>query len=62
MTLYTEEQLKKNLHPDLFNLILPQLKPIVLPTNEFIEKAACGNIDQYHGAMWLKKEIIIQTK
>ena len=39
MILFEEEQLKKNLHPDLFDLIKPQLNPIELPSDEEIEKA-----------------------
>jgi len=40
MILFEEEQLKKNLHPDLFNLIKTQLTPIELPSAEQVEKKA----------------------
>lgn len=62
MKLYTEEELKKVLHPDLFHLILPQMTPIEIPNDDIIKEAANGNIDGYNGAMWLKYNYIIKKK
>jgi hypothetical protein len=76
MILFEEEQLKKNLHPDLFNLIKTQLSPIELPSDEEIEKellehTKVSTIDPYksfyfnaamYGAKWMKQLILNQNK
>ena len=65
MKLYTESQIRDALDNEDFayiaNIVIAQMKPIELPTNEFIKQAAAGNIDQYNGAMWLRHQIKIQT-
>ena len=74
MILFEEEQLKKNLHPDLFNLIKTQLTPIELPSDEEIEQRVTtlfGDVGMYQlydkdrfidGAKWLKEQILNQNK
>jgi hypothetical protein len=65
MKLFTEEEIRKVLHPDLFHLILPRMTPIELPSDEEIEKyaskyAADGVI--IVGAKWMKEQILNQNK
>lgn len=69
MKLYTEEQIKKVLHPDLFYLILPQLIPIELPSDEEINREASNkhygtNFKHvfYNGGNWVIEKIKNQIK
>lgn len=70
MILFEEEQLKKNLHPDLFDLIKPQLNPIELPSDEEIAKhmTSVWFADNMHrecfklGSIWMKTQIKNQIK
>ena len=75
MKLYTEEQVRKVLHPDLFHLILPRMTPIELPSDVEVGKIVLGNspIMEHRdsgyfaaGAMsynkWLKEQILNQNK
>ena len=70
MKLYTEEQVRKVLHPDLFHLILPQMTPIELPSDEEIEessyKMSGNNVSPSSnfiiGAYWMKEQILNQNK
>ena len=72
MKLYTEEQVRKVLHPDLFHLILPQMTPIELPSDEEMEKEAFqipfNNTNEFYdksfikGAKWMKEQILNQNK
>ena len=65
MKLYTEEQVRDALDNEDFayiaNIVIAQMQPIELPTNEFIEKTA-NNQSHYEGAMWLKQQILNQNK
>jgi hypothetical protein len=65
MKLYTEEQIRDALDNEDFtyiaNIVIAQMQPIELPTNEFIEKAA-NTQSHYEGAMWLKQQILNQNK
>ena len=78
MKLYTEEEIRKVLHPDLFHLILPRMTPIELPSDEEIGKEMdklpfSKHVDDglYNdgqlmgfelGAKWLKEQILNQNK
>jgi len=68
MILFEEEQLKKNLHPDLFNLIKTQLTPIELPSAEDIANKAeiLFTLEEQEsfidGAKWMKEQIKNQIK
>ena len=69
MILFEEEQLKKNLHPDLFDLIKPQLKPIELPSDEEIKDKSFNKFTQSNartcfeeGAKWVREKILNQNK
>ena len=68
MKLYTEEQVRKVLHPDLFHLILPRMTPIELPSDDEIKKEAEISFDDpdilvfYLGAKWIKEQILNQNK
>jgi hypothetical protein len=69
MKLYTEEEIRKVLHPDLFHLILPRMTPIELPSDEEISKEASNNhygTNFKHvfasGAKWMKEQILNQNK
>jgi hypothetical protein len=65
MKLYTEEQVRDALDNEDFayiaNIVIAQMQPIELPTNEFIEKTA-NTQSHYEGAMWLKQQILNQNK
>jgi len=65
MKLYTENQIRDALDNEDFtyiaNIVIAQMQPIELPTNEFIEKAA-NTQSHYEGAMWLKQQILNQNK
>ena len=67
MKLYTEEQVRKVLHPDLFHLILPQMQPIELPCDEEIEQEAYYKVSDHtenpyasfkSGAKWMRYKIL----
>ena len=71
MKLYTEEQIRKVLHPDLFHLILPQMTPIELPSDEDMEQEAYYKVSDHtenpyasfkSGAKWMKEQILNQVK
>jgi hypothetical protein len=67
MKLYTEEEIKNQLNPDLFNLIEPKLTPIELPSDKKIdavaEKTLGVSMNGFRlGAKWLKEQILKQTK
>jgi hypothetical protein len=68
MILFEEEQLKKNLHPDLFNLIKTQLIPIELPSDEEMANASnhCKDgqvkVGFLRGVLWMKEQILNQNK
>lgn len=65
MKLFTEEQIREALDNEDFayiaDIVIAQMQPIELPTNEFIEKAA-NSQSHYEGAMWLKHQILNQSK
>ena len=65
MKLFTEEQIRDALDNEDFayiaDIVIAQMKPIELPTNEFIENAA-NTQSHYEGAMWLKQQILNQSK
>jgi hypothetical protein len=64
--LYTESQIIDALENEDFsyitNIVIAQMQEIEIPSEETISKASSGNLDQYHGAMWLRNEIIKQLK
>ena len=68
MKLYTEEQVRKVLHPDLFHLILPQMQPIELPSDDEMANASnhCKDgqvkVGFLRGVLWLKEQILNQNK
>ena len=63
MKLYTEEQVLKIIQksvmdkPETYYEILQYYKPIELPSDEEIEKAA-NTQSHYEGAMWFKYKIL----
>jgi hypothetical protein len=70
MKLYTEEQVrllldlaKLKLNGEMYSkdVLLQQVLPIELPSDEEIEKAA-NTQSHYEGAMWLKYKILNQNK
>ena len=71
MKLYTEEQVrllldlaKLKLNGEMYSkdVLLKQVYPIEIPSDDIIKEAANGNIDGYNGAMWLKYNYIIKNK
>jgi len=64
--LYTESQIRDALENEDFsyiaNIVIAQMQEIQIPSEETISKASSENLDQYHGAMWLRNEIIKQLK
>ena len=70
MKLYTEESIRKVLHPDLFHLILPQMQSIELPSDEEIEEkftkinvsVTLYDLGYSDGAKWMKEQILNQNK
>ena len=68
MKLYTEEQVRKVLHPDLFHLILPQMQPIELPSDEDMANASnhCKDgqvkVGFLRGVLWYQEQILNQNK
>ena len=67
MKLYTEEQVRIAIDIALnginqyYTPIIDRIKPIELPSDEEIEKAA-NSQSHYEGAMWLKYKILNQNK
>ena len=65
MKLYTLEQVKEaykiGVGKGFANITIEDLKPIELPSDEEIEKAA-NTQEHYEGAMWLKYKILNQNK
>lgn len=68
MKLYTEEQITKVLHPDLFHLILPRMTPIELPSDDDMANASnhCKDgqvkIGFLRGVLWYQEQILNQNQ